>query len=329
MKQFISGKTTLFILVCSLAFWTVCSVSCSSEATLMGISASPPVFLGCRTEAEGEVHFIFSRDVKVASMYFEPSMETEVLGQGQTVTVRFDDAQLPGGSKVTADILVEDSRRNTLNVLVSFYTRNNHMPSLVINEIRTAYNRPRVEFIEIKTLSAGNLGAMRLFAAYTGNEPIYIFPPIEVNRGEYIVVHTRSIEPGLVDETGTILNLSRGTDASPNGRDLWMPGSTKLHETNAIYLMDQDDTILDGVLIASSNTRWRDSITAAAEEMVRQGIWPGSEPGDAFNSEGNTATRTINRIENRTNSHSPADWYITVTSGATPGRFNNPNRYVR
>jgi len=329
MKRFISGRTMHIIAACSLAFWTVCYLSCSTEATLMGASASPPVFLGCRTPAEEEVNFIFSRDVKVASMYFDPPMETEILGQGQTVIVRFDDSQLPGGSKVTADILVEDSRRNTLNVLVSFYTRNNRMPSLVINEIRTAYSRPRVEFIEIKALSAGNLGAMRLFAAYTGDEPIYIFPPIEVKRGEYIVVHTRSIEPGLIDETGTNLNLSRGTDSSPNGRDLWMPGSTKLHETNAIYIMDQDDKILDGVLIASANTRWRDSITAAAEEMVSQGIWTGSEPGDAVNTDGNTATRTINRIENRANSHSTADWYITVTSGATPGRFNNPNRYIR
>ena len=315
-KLILAGITTLFIL------------ACSTEATLMGTSASPPVFYGCKTPAEGEVNFFFSREVKVSSMYFDPPMETEILGQGETVAVRFD-SQLPGGSKVTADLLVEDSKRNTLNVLISFRTRNDRMPELVINEIRAAYSKPRVEFVEFKTLSAGNLGAMRLFAAYSQEEPIFEFPPVEVKRGEYIVVHTRSIEPGLVDETGTNLAASKGTDALTTARDFWIPGAIKLHGTNAIYAMDQDNRIIDGVLLASSATRWKDSITTAAQEMVRQGVWPGFEPGDAVNADGNTATRTICRVESRKNSHSAADWYITVTSGATPGKANNPARYVR
>jgi alcohol dehydrogenase class IV len=72
---------------------------------------------------------------------------------------------------VSTDILVEDKNKNTLNVLISFRTRNDRMPEVVINEIRTAYSNPRVEFIELKTTSAGNLGGMRLFAAYeNGND---------------------------------------------------------------------------------------------------------------------------------------------------------------
>ena len=318
-KLIIAGMAALFISACSTE---------GSLQRLLGGSASAPVFNGCKTVAEGEVHFFFSRDVKVKSLYFDPPMDKEILGQGETVAVRYN-SQMPGGSLVSTDILVEDKDRNTLNVLVSFRTRNDRMPELVINEIRTAYSKPRVEFVELKTLNAGNLGAMRLFAAYDKDEPIFEFPPVEVKKGEYIVVHTRSIEPGIADELGTNLAESQGTDALPVARDFWMPGALKLHSTNAIYTMDQDDRILDGVLLVSSDYKWKDSVAATAKEMEKQGAWSGSESAAAVNADGNTATRTICRDEARKNSHSAADWYITVTSGATPGKANNPGRYVK
>ena len=325
-KQLLS----LFLAAMAALFITACSTEASLQR-LLGTSASAVVFYGCKTPSEGEVNFFFSREVKVTSVYFDPPMETEIIGEGEMVAVRFTPdisaPPLPGGSMVSADILVEDKNRNTLNVLVSFHTRNDRMPELVINEIRTAYSKPRVEFVELKVLTAGNLGAMRLFAAYESEEPVFEFPPVEVKKGEYIVVHTRSIEPGIVNETGTNLAASGGTDALPTARDFWIPGSLKLHDTNVIYLMDQDERIIDGVLLLSSAYKWKDSMTGPAREMARQGAWPGSEPEDAFISDGNTATRTINRDEYRPNSHSKADWYVTVTSGATPGKANNTGRY--
>ena len=291
---------------------------------LIGESTAAVVFYGTKTPVEGEVDFYFSRDVKVESVYFDPPMEAKVLGEGEKVTVRYD-ASLPGGSLVSADILVEDKDRNTLNVLISFRTRNNRMPDLVINEIRTAYSKPKVEFIEFKALSAGNLGAMRLFAIYQKDEPIFEFPPVEVKKGEYIVLHTRSIEPGITDELGTNLAESKGTDASPAARDFWIPGALKLHGTNVIYTMDQDGNILNGVQLISGDYKWKDSLAQAALEMENQGKWS----GDAVKTDGNTATRTICRDEKKKNSDSAADWYVTVTSGATPGRANNPNRYSK
>ena len=327
-----AAQTAVILAVSMTAILAVLVCACSSEAALqrmMGTSASSPVFYGCKTPVEGEVAFFFSREVTVSSMYFDPPMEAEIINQGETVAVRFNPAPpgLPGGSKVTADLLVEDKNRNTLNVLVSFRTRNNRMPELEINEIRAAYSKPRVEFVELRTLGAGNLGALRLFAAYEKEEPIFEFPPVEVKKGEFIVVHTRSIEPGIVDETGANLAASQGTDALSTARDFWIPGALKLHDANAIYVVDQDDKILDGVLLVSGNYKWKDSITAAAAEMARQGAWSGSEPGDAVNADGNTATRTICRDKSRKDSNSAADWYITVTSGATPGKDNNPGRY--
>jgi hypothetical protein len=307
-----------------LAALMICS--CSTETALqrlLGISAAAPVFYGCKTSAEGEVDFLFSSAVKVVSMYFDPPMEAEALTQGETVKIRYETSQ-PGGSKITADLLVEDKDRNTLNILVNFRTRNNRMPDFVINEIRTSYSKPKVEFIELKTLQAGNLGALRLFAAYDKEkEAIFEFPPVEVKAGEYVVVHSRSIESGLVDETGTTLTESKGTDAS-SGRDFWIPGVLKLHSTNAIYAMDQDNRIIDGVLLVNSKYPWKEPVAAAASLLVSQGAWAEGD-GEAVNSDGESVTRTICRGSRDSNSSS--DWYITVTSGATPGRPNNPGRY--
>ena len=318
-------KAVIYLIFAAIAvlFLSTCSTEGSLQR-LLGTSTSSVEFYGCQTPAEGRVDFIFSRDVKVTSLYFDPPMESEVISQGEKVTVQYI-SDLPGGSLVSTDILVEDKSRNTLNVLISFRTRNDRMPELLINEIRTAYSKPRVEFIEFKALTAGNLGAMRIYAFYEKDEPIYEFPPVEVKKGEYIVLHSRSIEPGIADEKGTSLAESGGTDALPTARDFWIPGTLKLHSTNIIYAVNQDGLILDGVELVSGDYKWKDPLTTAAGEMERQGKWS----GDAVNADGNTATRTICRDEGRQNSSSAADWYVTVTSGATPGKVNNPNRYIR
>jgi hypothetical protein len=316
-------KKLLFVCIAALVLG-----ACSTEGALQrmfGTDAAAPVFYGCKIPAEGEVDFLFSSGVKVLSMYFDPPMEeAELLSQGETVAIRFN-SSLPGGSKITADLLVEDKDRNTLNVLVSFRTRNDRMPPFVINEIRADYSKPKVEFIEIKILEPGNLGALRLFAAYdTAEEALFEFPPVEVKAGDYVVLHTRSIEDGIEDETESKL-ASGGTDAS-SGWDFWLPGSLKLHSTNAIYGMDQDDRIIDGVLLSNSDYKWIDPVASAATRLAGQNAWTGTSSEEAFNSDGNTATRTICRAAGA-DSNSAADWYITVTSGATPGRANNPNRY--
>jgi hypothetical protein len=308
------GLAALFLSVCS----------CSTESALqqlVGLNAAAPVFLGCKIGAEKEMHFQFSVPVRVVSMYFDPPLETEVLDSGETVSIRIN-SDIPGGEKVTADILVEDEKRNTLNVLIPFRTRNSHIPGFVINEIRTDADLPKlkIEFIELKTTSPGNLGALRLFAAYAKDEsPIWEFPPVEVKANEYIVIHTRSREQGLVDETGTNRAASGGSDAKATARDFWIPGDQKiLHSTNAIYVMDQDDKILDGVFILDAKPVINDSVTRAVDRMISQGAWD----GDPVNVKDTTATRTICRYEARKDSNSAADWYITPTSGETHGGPN-------
>jgi hypothetical protein len=301
----------------------------------MGNKSESPVFLACQAVSETEINFRFSKSVKVISLHFSPAITQDEVENGSTIRVVFSDGPGPG-QRLTADLLAEDEHGNTINVLVPFLTRNNRIPPLVINELRTEYSKPKCEFIEFKTLKAGNLGALRLFIAGNYKAPmVYEFPSVEVAAGEYITLHLRTTEESNRDELGNNLDESGGADSSSTARDLWIPGSTKLlHKTDAIYLLDQDDCVVAAVMISESPDPWwsKDYLAEAAEFLFKENGWKSPagtvcDPATAARSAGTTLTRTICRDESKANSGTSADWYITANSSATPGKPNNPKRY--
>jgi hypothetical protein len=329
----------------SVSILLLAAFSCSTEGALqqiLGSSAEPPVFLECRPVSSTEMVFKFSQAVNVKSIYFDPPLVVDSVEGGDEVTVVFA-KKLEEGKKVTADIVVEDSGLNTLNVIVPFRTRNDRMPKLLFNELRTEYSNPKVEFVEFISQGAGNLGGMRLFiAGHSLTTPVYEFSPAEVKTGEYIVLHLRTVEADCLDETGADLALSGGKDAQDDARDLWVPGAKKLlHKTDALWLMDQDNKIIDAILLSeSTDAKWSsDKVAEAAELLGRQKAWLPSRgdavewspgPSDAVITAGTTNTRTICRDnETFTARSSAGTWYITATSSATPGKKNNPKRYTK
>jgi hypothetical protein len=326
--------------------FSACAGAAAAEAVIeqiLGTSTEAPVFITCRAPSPTEIEFEFSRSVEVMSLYFDPPQEVDSISGGELVKVNFSEA-LKGGAKFTADLLVEDEEKNTLNVLIPFRARNNRLPPLAINEIRTETSKAKVEFVELKTLEAGNLGALRLFiTGHDPHKPVFEFPPVEAAKDEYIVIHLRTPEAESLDEDGDDLALSGGTDASPTARDFWVPGSSKLiHKTDIIYLLDQDDQVVDGILMSETPDVWwaKSEFAEAAEMLASQGAWlPSGEgevsgspqtpgPADAVASKSGTNTRTICRDESIEDSNTRKDWYITATSSATPGKPNNSKRYV-
>jgi len=319
--------------------------ACSTDANLqqiLGTGAEAPVFRDCHPVSATEMVFNFSTDVSVVSLNFEPTLEVDSIEGGSEVRVHFTQP-LAEGVRVTADILVEDAKRNTLNVIVPFRTRNDRIPRLVINELRTEFSRPRVEFVEMIALEAGNLGALRLFiAGHSLTKPVYEFPPAEVSAGEYIVLHLRTLNEESVDETGTNLALSPGHEALDTARDFWLSGNKKmLRRTDALWLMDQDGRIIDAVLLSErADVMWSsENIAQAAAFLARNNAWNAADgrktdegwvpsPIDAVRTAGTTATRTICRDESIPPEQRAGNWYITATSGASAGKANNPRRHL-
>jgi hypothetical protein len=315
--------------------------SCSTESAIQKIlsgSFAAPVFLGYKAVSPAEIDFLFSLPVEVSSLYFDPTLDIKSINGGTTVQIHLNRPAVEG-ERITANMLVEDEQGNTLDVLVPFRARNARLPSFIITEVRTEYSKPKGEFVEIKTKTAGNLGALRLFAASTSMDtPVWEFPPVEVAANEYIVIHFRSLEEGLVDETGTDLAASGGTEALPTARDFWLPGSSeKLRKTDGVFFMDQDDRILDGVLFCEGETEWdkKEFMRTAAELLGGQEMWIGTGGGvpgfaDMVVSKYTTVTRSICRNENLADTNRKDDWYICAgnKSSASPGAINNTGVYV-
>jgi hypothetical protein len=346
-KRPFSAISGAFMVPAVLAVFPVAVLlSCSTGEAIeqiLGGSSTAPVFLSCKAVSPTEIDFQFSTAVRVLSLAFSPGPAAEAVSEGNMVRINL--AKAAGeGERLVADLLVEDTYGNTLNVLVPLRARNDRMPPFLINELLTEFSnaksipKPIIEFIEIKTGGPGNLGALRLFIAGNTKQPlVYEFPPVEVKQNEYIVIHLRNIEEGTMDETGDDLGLSAGADAQGDARDFWVPSDAKLlHRTDAVYFLDQDDRVIDGVMLNENpDPEWqKDHFAQAAKFLHGQGAWTtgreGTEktipgPADAVYTAliKTVKTRSVNRDETTADTNTAADWYVTVSNGATPGRPNS------
>ena len=326
-------KKYFFVLGACIMLGSCSTGDAAMSAMMSGGSSQALTFLGSRAISEEEIEFVFSQPVTIQSLSFAPELSVALVENGSTVRVWLEERHEPG-TLITVDMLAEDEKKNSINVLTTLRSRNNRMPELAINELCTEYANAaagrKAEFIEFKMMSDGNLGAMRVFIIGNSNaakQTIYEFSPVEVQKDDYVVLHLRTYDPASVDEYGSDLAESGGMNSSAAARDFWIPGTTKLlHKTAMIYVMDQDDHILNAVMISENpNLPWpKDYFAETAGLLFEQGAWNGGPVSSA----GTTNTRTICRDETLKDiSSSNADWYITVTSGATPGDINNTRRY--
>jgi len=341
----VSMKKIIYVLLAAFLFLGACSTGETTAASaaveaLIGDSSQAVVFLNCRAASENEVEFEFSKPVTVKTLSFEPALEVSSIQDGSTVTVTLEESP-QAGMLFTADMLAEEDNRNSINVLVQFRSRNNRMPSLQINELCTEASKEKTEFVELKINSDGNLGAMRVVIlgnSTASKQTIYEFPPIEVEKGNYVVIHLRSVEESCINEFNGSIEESGSKNSSPLAWDFYVPGNTKLMQkaATAVYVLDQDDNVLDAVMISEKPDSWwsKDYFAEAAEFLFKQKEWKSTDgaicrPADAVNSSATTNTRTICRDETAEDTNTQGDWYITDTSNATPGKANSSKRYSK
>ena len=319
--------------------------ACSFEAAIpkyAGRKDAPPEILAARSVSPEELLLEFSEPVTVVSLAFDLELTVEEsVVTGAEVAIRFAEP-LAIGQKVTADIVVQNAAGSTLEAIVPFTAFNNRVPELLINEVRTESQKPRVEYIEFKTSTAGNLAGIRLFVASCGTElPIYEFPPVEAAAGEYIVLHLRSPDYiNAVDELGDDLTLSTSEEAKAqvdcprDARDLWLPSNKELlRKSDGVFLRDQRDTIIDAVLFYDkkkdiekwdTNTTMHNAQALLGEAVAWTDVGPDGTPSlDAFFNNQSSPTNTLCRREGEPDTNSLADWYLCGSSKASPGK---PNR---
>jgi len=293
----------------------------------------PAEFTDFNLFSKKEIRFNFTAAVKNVSCTFTPYQEIERVQDGKTVKIILKE-NLELQTEFLINLTAKDNLENLLSVEVPLFV-NDWIPKMEINELRTEYKSPKVEFIEFKVKSAGDLQGLQLFIMWNANKAyVFNFPNIDVTLGEYVVYHLRTPDKACVNELGENLSESTGTDSCPTARDLWVSGDDEwLHKTDIVYLQDANGVILDAIIMnetpAGTWNKNRAHFAGIAEELFNKGAWKsaaGQMPGpfDAVDTSAvkSTPNRSICRYEGKENTHTAKDWYITDLNKTSPGLPN-------
>ncbi len=318
--------------------------------TILEGDLSSPKILSFKMADSKNLLLVCSEKIKVENVnargqdgsFFFDNVSCEYLDDDTCVKFTLSESTLAGKDYII-DGCIKDLSGNSLSFSLPFVGFNCNPCSLVLSEIRTKHSASsgvikKAEFIELYVLKEGNTVGYEIISGSDGEEKKYIFPAIDVKKGEYIVVHYRTVGEGeCINETGENLELSTGTDSS-SGRDLWINNTEgRISDNDVIALRDAcRNKLVDGVLFSSSSkTDWYYSGQKyLAKELVESGLWIGdSSILNSVCSDGISLTRTISRlnlselIENGFSPSCKMDW--SLVSGATPGAENSNAVYTK
>lgn len=339
MKKVIPWFITLVTvsIVMIILFIPACTLSPRGISVLDGDYASPEFLEAQFTSSSGLVLF-FTEAIDCATVELQDdntqaiipcSVDTALSGQTSptkfSLPVEFSEQTLCG-FPYTLFAQAEDESGNSITFSFSFAGYNERVPSILLNEVRTEYSKPKVEFIELKVCEDGNIGGVVLYNAYDGEEAMYIFPSVEVKKDDFIVLHYRTIEENCINEL-TSLDQSEGTESNSLAWDFWVDGTSARIGKNDVILLKKSYSgeILDALLLSESEREeWKtEEFEKAAKSAYDCGKWKsGYAPSDAFCTDSVTVTRTLSRQDN-------GSWIVTATRGASPGCENSTKPYIK
>jgi hypothetical protein len=264
----------------------------------------------------------------------------EVTGPAKQVVIR-GGTQRPG-QRYTLEAEARDARGNSASFMAEFYGFNGRVPRLLLNELSPRGSGNHPDLVELKALSAGDMGGVVfLLGTPSAFSARIVFPSFSVTAGSFIIIHCRPTgDPGEVNETGGA-GESGGLDASDGARDFWLPGGKGLPGNNGIIsLYDRPGgSCIDAVLYSNrtsqSDARYRGfgsaEMLAQSEELLRDGGWKaaGSRilPEDGVSPEGSTATRSLCRGSASADTDTADDWHIVPSRMSSFGAENSDEVY--
>lgn len=268
------------------------------------------------------------------------------------------------GQNYVVEGQVMDSSGNTLTFSIPFLGFNDNPARVIITEVRNSYatasvNKEKVhrsEYVELYVLKGGNLSGIEVLSAHDGEKKKYVLPSIEVDTGEYIVVHMRTIKAdgldgqGMISEKGDNLALSTHMDSCDTARDLWSANEDSVFaDSDIVYVKNNAQGCIDDALLFAKSTleEWDESFDSIVSHLEERNVWQGGcSPQNAVCSDDVTTssgTRSYSRqnlgqcIEDfkagRKILNGKDVWLITAAAGkvpgVTPGYANSSNPYVK
>ena len=196
--------------------------------------------------------------------------------------------------------------------------------------------------VELYIKSSGNMAGISFFEGTKENfESKYVFPGIEVEEGDYIIIHCKP--EGMPEEITEISakNISGGIDSSDSAWDIWPSGFSGLSGNNGVLSLytrpggELIDCFLYSNRTSASDEKYRGFGSTAtmirvdfiAELFMWEFEGEMTAPEDCVNPDDSTATRSICRNSSSDDSNNKSDWHIVPTSSFTFGFVNFDDIY--
>ncbi len=326
-----------------------CGGTPMAESVLPPRDKTPPVLLDYSLEGPGEMVVTFDEPVLAEgeSAQREPEGGIEITGGDDgTLNIAFLPPCLPG-SRNTLHLDVCDEKGNTNWFLFEFYAPNESQPDILINEISPNGSSSRPDMVEFFVRSGGNCAGMALLLGTESHRGgMYLFPDMDVETGEYIILHCRPRgDEGEISETGDDLNLSSGLRSESDIRDLWPAEDMNLSGTNGILslvTLPVKGEIMDRVIYTNragkdkdkyegwTSTLWPQIEELSAMEEARRGWYMEGAvitPEEGIPSGQTSSTRSLCRSSLSDDKDSRDDWHTVPTGNSSFGRPNTDEVY--
>ena len=305
----------------------------------------PPMFISMGTLNATTLELQFSEEIEANTEYLfiDPAIAiSSVTVEGDRMEITFEHAMEAGGL-FKIETTVSDLTGNSLTILSDFYGFNPNLPEIIINEFTTQGSTTNPDKVELLVLSEGNTAGMCIFEGVDTNwGQRKILPPIDVNEGDYIIIHFKP--QGIDEEIDEIVSkdISGGLNVHPDAWDLWVDGGSGLSGNNGTITLftNPRGSLIDGVLYSnrtsSSDENYRGfgstAVMNKADRLFELGGWTAAveiiAPEDAIDPEDSTATRSMCRNILFIDTNSKEDWHIVPTSNASFGEVNSDEIYV-
>lgn len=306
----------------------------------------PPVIQTLENSSPTEIILLFDKEVNAEKENFSIIPETGIstlVTEGKSLTI-IPSENLKPGKEYFLRGTVSDSTDNSISLGASFYGYNPYLPEAVINEFTSNGSGNHPDMAEIFVKKGGSMAGITL---YGGTKSSFadklVFPDLEVQAGDYIIVHFKP--EGLdteINET-TAMDAASGRDSSDTAWDFWITNGSGLSGNNGIISLYTNPygKMMDCVIYTNrssdSDTSYRGfgstKFMLQADEAVSEGGWKKQgeaiAPEDCVSSDLSTATRSVCRNSLSEDTDSASDWHTVPTSKFSFGEKNNDDVYVK
>lgn len=348
--------------VVPLLFFSILLLSCSPLSGYQDLSDAdyqPPVLLVAETTGRDRYLLEFSEPVQaggkpmllIGDAENSVVMEIRIEDTEKHVVILSTEPYLGPGEEGVIRGSVADNSGNRIHFTTVVYGWNDSVPPLLINEFTTQGSASSPDRVELIVLGSGNTaGVTFLDGIDTEYRQKVVLPPIEVEKGDFIIIHCGKEEPipypSAETEAKDQINLPT---ASPSAWDVWIEEGIGLSGNNGVITLYSSPrgSLIDGVLYSNrssdSDTRYEGFGSTALLEQSRRllllGGWKGTDdstlrpqdgilrPQDGINPDDSTATRSMCRV-NYGDTDTQSDWHIVPTRGSTFGKQNSSEVYT-